>query len=58
MHSPTPTPTLLDLVAAVYEMSDSREEAVRVIHHMFETGIVRLSGPWAYGHPRPPFGRL
>lgn len=58
MHAPTPNPTLLDLVSTVYEMSDSREEAVRVIHHMFETGIVRLSGPSLCGPPRPPFGRL
>jgi len=58
MHASAPTPTLLDLVSAVYEISDSREEAVRVIHHMFATGVVRLSGPPARCDRRPPFGRL
>jgi len=58
MRAPAPTPTLLDLVASVYEVADSREEAVRVIHPMFETGIVRLSGPSVHGPSRPPFGRL
>jgi len=58
MRSSAQAPTLLDLVSTVYEISDSREEAVRVIDHMLATGIVRLPGLAASSSRRRPHGRL